>query len=122
MDWLWPLYRQHVRRACLDAEGGAQASTEPLLRAAFLRALAESTATLFVMEPVGDTIRFRGLGRWPLPEVPELLADPNAFIADRFGGGKYKLNLHHGATFVCTHNFRTPGQERWRSLPEVELE
>lgn len=92
------------------------------MRAAFLGALAESTATLYVMEPVGDTIRFRGLGRWPLTEVPDLLADPNAFIADRFGGGKYKVNFHHGATFVCTHNFRTAGEQKWRTLPEVPLE
>jgi hypothetical protein len=118
MDWLWPLYRDHVRRHLV---GGGERD-DGALRAAFLGALADSTATLYVMEPVGDSIRFRGLGRWPLPDVPELLADPNAFIADRFGGGKFKVNFHHGATFVCTHNFRTFGEERWRNLEEVQLD
>src|SRR4051812_14377947 len=106
MDWLWPLYEQYVRRELERTPAGGQPD-ERTLRAAFLGALADSTATLYVMEPVGETIRFRGLGRWPLPDAPELLADPHAFIADRFGGGKYKINFHHVATFVCTHNFRT---------------
>lgn len=119
MDWLWPLYREYVRKE-LDWRGEAQ--TESALRAAFLGALAESTATLYVMEPIGDTIRFRGLGRWPLPDAPELLADPHAFIADRFGGGKFKINFHHGATFVCTHNFRTHGEDRWRNMEELVFE
>ena len=88
------------------------------LQQEFLRTLSASAATLYVMEPIGDTIRFKGLGRWPLPEVPELLHDPNKFIADRFGGGKFKVNFHEGETFVCTHNFRTYGEDRWRDAPE----
>ena len=87
----------------------------------FLGALHGSRATLYVMEPVGATIRFKGLGRWRLADVPDLLADPHAFIADGFGGGKYKVNFHHGLTFVGTHNFRTWGDELWRELPEIDL-
>lgn len=116
MDWLWPLYEKHIRR-----ESGRTAD-DAALEEAFFRALAESTATLYAMEPVGETIRFKGLGRWPLAEVPELLADPNAFIADRCGGGKFKVNFHHGRTFVATHNFRTFGEELWRQMPELELD
>jgi hypothetical protein len=115
MDWLWGIYREYVTRS---AGRGGQPADAKQLQALFLDSVRGSTATLYVMEPVGDTIRFRGLGRWPLPEVPELLADPNAFIADRFGGGKYKVNFHHGENFVGTHNFRTYGAERWRSLEE----
>ena len=119
MDWLWPLYEEHVRK---QLEWSDRQSDERGLRSAFLGSLADSTATLYVMEPIGDTIRFRGLGRWPLPEVPDLLADPNGFIADRFGGGKYKINFHHVATFVCTHNFRTFGEERWRQMEELTFD
>lgn len=117
MDWLWPLYEEHMARVLPPDVLASQ----PKLQEAFFRMLAESTATLFVMEPVGDTIAFRGLGRWPLAEVPDLLADPNAFIAETFGGGKFKVNFHHGLTFVCTHNFRAYGPERWRDLPVLEL-
>src|SRR4051812_32774016 len=116
MDWLWPLYQEYVRKE-LDWSG--KEPDERALGTAFMSSLAESTATLYVMEPVGDTIRFRGLGRWPLPEVPDLLSDPHGFIADRFGGGKYKINFHHVSTFVCTHNFRTFGEQRWREMQEL---
>jgi hypothetical protein len=119
MDWLWPLYQQYIRRQ-LDWSG--QDPAESALRTAFLDALAQSTATLYVMEPVGDTIRFRGLGRWALPDAPDLLADPNGFIADHFGGGKYKINFHHVATFVCTHNFRTFGDQKWREMEEIKFD
>ena len=115
MDWLWPLYEKHIRR---ESRGGGPVD-DPALEQAFFQALAESTATLYAMEPVGETIRFKGLGRWPLSAVPELLADPNGFIASRCGGGKFKLNFHHGRTFVATHNFRTFGEEIWRDMPDV---
>jgi hypothetical protein len=117
MDWLWPLYEEHIRR---EAARGGQAPDDAALGEAFFRALTESTATLYAMEPVGDTIRFKGLGRWPLAEVPDLLADPNGFIAERCGGGKFKINFHHGRTFVATHNFRTFGEEAWRDMRELE--
>ena len=117
MDWLWPIYKEYVVR--LSGGEGVDSST---LGVAFMKILANSTATLYVMEPVGDTIRFRAMGQWPLPDVPELMADPNAFIADRFGGGKYKINFHHALSFVCTHNFRTYGEELWREMEEIECD
>ena len=105
MDWLWPIYRHYIER--IAPEGADVSELGPI----FLRSLADSTATAYVMEPIGDTIRFRGLGRWPLTEVSELLADPNAFLDDRYGGGKFKVNFHHELSFVGTHNFRTYGEE-----------
>ncbi len=120
MDWLWPLYKEHVYRVlCVQKDAEVEQS---VLQQRFLKSLGGSTATLYVMEPVGDTIRFKGLGRWALPAVPELLADPHAFIADRFGGGKYKINFHDGFTFVGTHNFRTYGEEIWRQMDEEVFE
>ena len=119
MDWLWPLYIEHVHRVLCMAPGEPSQSE---LKDTFLGALAKSTATLYVMEPVGMTIRFKGLGQWALTKVPELMSDPHGFIANRFGGGKYKVNFHDGHTFVGTHNFRTWGDEIWRGMDEVEFE
>ena len=119
MDWLWPIYQEHIHRK-LNRKAGEVDQT--VLQDAFLRALGASTATLYILEPAGATIRFRGLGRYTLPEVPGLLGDPNGFLADRWGGGKYKIKFHEGLTFVGTHNFRTWGEELWREMPEVELD
>jgi len=118
MDWVWPLYREHVTRHLVEPGDASESSRA----AAFMRALSESTATLYVMEPVSGTVRFKGLGRWKISDVPELLADPNAFIADRFGGGKFKVNFHHGPSFVGTHNFRTHGEDLWRQAEELTFD
>lgn len=112
MDWLWAVFEPYVKR---ERKGAVD---QRALQEAFFEILSQSTATLFAMEPVGETIRFKGLGQWPLAEVPELLADPNAFIADLCGGGKFKVNFHHGNTFVATHNFRTYGDPLWPAMEE----
>ena len=117
MDWLWPIYEEYVLKL-LDPEHHAD---QAVLRETFLRVLGESTATLFVMEPVGDGIVFRALGRWDLRDVPELLMDPNSFIDEGFGGGKFKVNFHHVISFVGTHNFRTYSEEKWRDLEEYDF-
>jgi hypothetical protein len=117
MDWLWAVFEPYIRRERKRRDAGAVIAQSEL-QEAFFSVLSESTATLFAMEPVGETIRFKGLGQWPLAEVPALLSDPNAFIADQFGGGKFKINFHHGATFVATHNFRTYGDPLWQGMQE----
>ena len=119
MDWLWPLYQEHIHRRLNEKPGEVAQS---VLQDAFLRSLANSTATFYIMEPVGATIRFRGLGRWKLTEIPGFLSDPHAFLVEGWGGGKYKTNFHDGLTFVGTHNFRTWGEELWRDIPEVDLD
>ena len=117
MDWLWPIYEEYILKMLAEEHQQDQ----NVLRETFLKVLGESTATLFVMEPVGDGIVFRGLGRWKLREVPELLMDPNSFIDEGFGGGKFKINFHHVISFVGTHNFRTYSEEKWRQLEEFDL-
>ena len=113
------MYQEHVAREQIRLglpDGDATDQT------VFISSLERSTVTLYAMEPKGETIYFKGLGRWPLPTVPQLLYDPNGFIADRFGGGKFKINFHCELTFVGTHNFRTFGEERWRQQEEADLD
>ena len=119
MDWLWPLYQEHIHRTLNAKEGDVP---QAVLQETFMKALGNSTATMYILEPSGGTIRFRGLGRWRLVDIPGYLGDPHAFLAERWGGGKFKVNFHDGLTFVGTHNFRTWGEELWRDIPEVELD
>ena len=51
-----------------------------------------------------------------------LLADPAGWIAARYGGGKYKVNLHHGLHFVNTRNFKPGGEPCWQEVPELALD
>jgi len=40
----------------------------------------------------------------------------------RYGGGKFKLNLHHGMHFVNTKNFKPAGEPRWAEVPALDLD
>ena len=46
--------------------------------------------------------------------------DPSG--AERYGGGKFKMNLHHGLHFVNTKNFKPEGAPRWKDAPELVLD
>ena len=43
-------------------------------------------------------------------------------LGARYGGGKFKMNLHHGLHFVNTKNFKPDGEPRWKEVPEFALE
>jgi hypothetical protein len=58
-------------------------------------------------------VRLRGDAMRPFLEAPE------AFIRERFGGGKFKLNIHHGLSFVSTKNFKPDGPPLWAAMPEL---
>ena len=45
---------------------------------------------------------------------------PEGWLAGRWGGGKYKMNLHHGLHFVNTRNFKPGGAPRRRAAPSLE--
>jgi len=75
-----------------------------------------------VQEPWMGTIRFKRLTKLSAAEMDEFLEDPNRFIGNRFGGGKFKVNLHHGMHFVNTKNFKPEGPPLWKDLPELPEE
>lgn len=80
------------------------------------------SATIMVQEPWMGTIRFKRLVKLPSGEMDAFLEDPETFIRDRFGGGKFKMNLHWGMHFINTKNFKPEGPPRWKDLPELPRE
>lgn len=119
-QWCWELVAPYLTRT-LQNRGVARPSRRQLLEE-LARMWPEFTATLGVQEPWQGTIRFKWLVRLPASEMDGLLADPAGWIAARYGGGKFKLNLHHGLHFVSTKNFRPEGEPRWRHAPELAEE
>ncbi len=51
----------------------------------------------------------------------DLFRDPEGYLFERFGGGKYKLNFHEGWNFVATQNFKPEGEPKWTDLPGMDL-
>lgn len=116
--WAWVLIEPYVERG-LALRGIARPTPqETLLEVA--RLWPELSCTILVQEPWQSTIRFKRLARLSGDLMRPFLADPEAFIRERFGGGKFKVNIHHGMHFVSTKNFKPEGPPRWQALPECE--
>lgn len=112
--WVYELLREYARKAARRAKGDEP--TEDEILAEFKKTVADCTLRLLATEKVGMVLVFRDLETYP-PDDPrrqQLLADPTAFIAERFGGGKFKINFYQGDNFAATRNFVTEGEPRWK--------
>ena len=116
-QWAWSLIEPYLGKNLVNR--GIERPTKRQLLEEFGRVWPEFTGTILVQEPWMGTIRFKRLVRLPSAEMDAFLDDPVKFIGDRFGGGKFKLNLHHGLHFVNTNNFKPEGPPLWKDLPEL---
>lgn len=119
-SWCWELIEPYLRRNLLSR--GVERPTRTQILEEFARVWPELTATIGVQEPWAGTIRFKWLVRLSASEMEPFIADPMGWIAGRFGGGKFKMNLHHGLHFVNTKNFKPDGEPLWKNAPELAVE
>jgi hypothetical protein len=118
--WCWELIEPYLRRNLLS--GGHERPTRAQLLQEFGRVWPAFTATIGVQEPFAGTIRFKWLVRLTAAEMEPFLDDPAGWIGAHYGGGKFKVNLHHGMHFVSTKNFKPEGEPRWREAPALALD
>ena len=116
-QWAWDLIEPYLKKNLTNR--GVEHPTKRQLLEEFASVWPEFTATIMVQEPWMRTIRFKRLVRLASAEMGAFLEDPKKFIGDRFGGGKFKMNLHHGMHFVNTKNFKPEGPPLWKDLPEL---
>jgi hypothetical protein len=117
MEWVQQLYQPYIRRT-FKWEHRADISPAEM-QARFEQIFTESIVTILVQEPWHGTVRFKGLARHYADEIGELVADPVLYLSTHYGGGKFKLNFHHGWNFVATINFKPSGVPKWQALPEI---
>jgi hypothetical protein len=118
--WCWELIEPYLKRNLINR--GVERPSRRQLLEEFARVWPGVTATIGVQEPFAGTIRFKWLVRLSATEMAPFLEDPAGWIAARYGGGKFKLNLHDGMHFVTTKNFKPEGEPRWRDVPELRLD
>jgi len=116
--WAWVLLEDYVERSL--AARGVMAPTPRGTLEELARLWPDLTCTILVQEPWMGTIRFKRLLRLHGDEMRPFLESPEAFIRERFGGGKFKVNVHHRMHFVNTKNFKLEGPPRWQAAPELE--
>jgi hypothetical protein len=119
MEWLWPVFRSYIEREF--ARKGEDDPDDEALAKALFATVGACTVTILVQEPWQNSVRFKTLARLDATEATELLADPTAYLARHYGGGKFKLNFHQGWHFVATQNFKPEGPPLWKDLPEIDL-
>jgi hypothetical protein len=115
--WAWVLIEDYVDRS-LEARGTRSPTARDTL-GEVARLWPDLACTILVQEPWQGTVRFKRLVRLRGDEMRPFLAAPDAFIRERFGGGKFKVNFHHGLHFVNTRNFKPDGPPRWQAAPEL---
>ncbi len=115
--WAWVLIENYVDRR-LETQGNTNPTPQETL-AELGRIWPDLACTLMVQTPWMGTIRFKRLLRLSGDEMRPFFAAPEAFIRDRFGGGKFKVNVHHGMHFVNTKNFKPSGPPKWETVPEL---
>ncbi len=118
--WCWDLLEPYLTRNLLN-RAVARPTRKQILEE-FGRVWPVITATIGVQEPFAGTIRFKWLVRLPSEDMAPFLDDPEGWIAARYGGGKFKMNLHHGLHFVNTKNFKPAGEPLWAAVPALDLE
>ena len=119
MEWVWLLFEKYIRKQL--TRSGIGEPTDDLLMETFLKVLGESSVTVLVQEPWRGSVRFKGLEQGAVAEKMDLINDPMTYLAERYGGGKYKLNFHQGWNFVATQNFKPEGEPRWKDLPGIDF-
>ena len=118
--WCWDLVEPYLRRNLLNR--GVERPSRKQVLEEFARVWPEFTATIGVQEPWAGTIRFKWLVRLASEEMTPFLDDPVGWIEERYGGGKFKMNLHHGLHFVNTKNFKPDSAPRWGDAPALALD
>jgi hypothetical protein len=118
--WCWDLLEPYLARNLLN-RGVARPTRKQILEE-FGRVWPQITATIGVQEPFAGTIRFKWLVRLPAADMADFLDEPEAWIGGLYGGGKFKMNLHHGMHFVNTKNFKPTGDPLWAAVPALELD
>jgi hypothetical protein len=118
--WAWAMIEDYVDRSLEDRRVTSPTPGDTLAELA--RLWPDLTCTLLVQEPWQGTVRFKRLCRLQADAMRPFLDDPEGFIRERYGGGKFKLNIHHGLHFVNTKNFKPDGPPLWQAAPALAEE
>ncbi|MFQ5717429.1 MAG: hypothetical protein ACE5GQ_10065, partial [Nitrospinales bacterium] len=70
--------------------------------------------------PSGLGMEFKLVGRFETPELVHL-EDPVSWISEKYGGGKYKVNIYLDGTFMGTENYKAKGEPKWVEIPDESL-
>ena len=84
------------------------------------RILPHTNLKFYAIVPSGMGMIFPLIGKFLTKDLIEI-EDPVPWIGEKFGGGKYKVNIYHEGTFAGTENYKAHGDQKWKEIPDEEL-
>jgi hypothetical protein len=115
--WIWDMFQEYVRKITRTASTGAMSLEE--MQSRYQKMHREFEIKIMISDKVGMIIQFLDLDMYRFADFESVLEEPAflKFLSDQYGGGKYKVNLYYGGTFIATKNFKIEeGPEKWREL------
>ena len=116
--WFSNLLEDHLKRRCRKKIGPDY--TKQDMHDEMLTFLHDTNLKFYVLLPVGMGMEFKLIGKYDTKELIHL-EDPVPYITEKYGGGKFKVNIYHEGTFAGTENFKTHGDPKWVEIPDGEL-
>ncbi|UCD11023.1 MAG: hypothetical protein JSU88_10180 [Nitrospinaceae bacterium] len=112
--WFFNLLEDYLKRRARQKHGFDY--TRDQMDEDMMQFLPETNLKFFVLLPSGMGMEFKLVGKYQTPELIHI-EDPQPFIQEKYGGGKFKVNIYHKGTFAGTENYKTHGDPKW-----VEIE
>ena len=116
-DWMWDMFQEYVRKITRTASTGAMPLEE--MQSRYQRMHRDFDIKIMISDKVGMIIQFLDLDMYRYTDFEPLLEPASFlnFLSEKYGGGKFKVNLYHDGTFIATKNFKIEeGPEKWREL------
>jgi hypothetical protein len=116
--WTWDMFAEYVRKITRTASTGAMPVEEMQRRYESMHR--DFEIKIMVSDKVGMVVQFLDLDMYVFNDFAnkQSEADFLGFLRDKYGMGKYKVNLYHNGTFIATKNFKIEeeGPEKWREI------
>jgi hypothetical protein len=116
--WTWDMFAEYVRKITRTASTGAMPVEEMQQRYASMHR--DFEIKIMVSDKVGMIVQFLDLDLYVFNDFSDKQSESAflAFLKEKYGMGKYKVNLYHNGTFIATKNFKIEeeGPEKWREI------
>ena len=112
------MFQEYVRKITRTASTGAMPVEEMQNRYRSMHR--DFEIKIMVSDKVGMIVQFLDLDMYRFPDFEDKQSQAAflAFLKEKYGQGKYKVNLYHNGTFIATKNFKIEeeGPEKWREI------
>jgi len=116
--WFWNLLEDFLKRRARQRKGHDY--TRDDMEEDFKAILPETTLKFYAIVPSGMGMEFKLVGKYETPELVDI-EDPVPWLAEKYGGSKYKVNIYYQGTFAGTENYKTKGDPKWVEIADESL-